>query len=91
MRQLLKGIEPLKISGNLHIVVAGIRYDSRKVRPGDIFVCIKGFRHDGHEYVQDAIANGACAIVAENDVPVQDKVTLVIVDNTRKSPWHSCP
>jgi UDP-N-acetylmuramoyl-L-alanyl-D-glutamate--2,6-diaminopimelate ligase len=85
VRQLLKGIEPLKISGNLHIVVAGIRYDSRKVRPGDIFVCIKGFRHDGHEYVQDAIANGACAIVAENDVPVQDKVTLVIVDNTRKA------
>lgn len=56
------------------IEVSGIAYDSRSVKKGDVFVCIKGYATDGHKYVQSAIQNGAVAIVAsdkvEADVPV---------------------
>ena len=38
--------------------------DSRKVKPGQIFVAIKGHTVDGHDYIEDAIKNGATKIVA---------------------------
>ena len=54
--------------------ITGIAYDSRKVLPGNVFVCIKGFETDGHQYVDSAVKNGASLIVAEDsvstDVPV---------------------
>lgn len=85
MRQLFSGIDILKVSGNLDIPISGIRYDSRKVGPGDVFVCIKGFKSDGHEYIQEAIANGATAIVVEQDIPIGNGITKILVDNTRKA------
>lgn len=61
--------------------VSGIAYDSRKVRPGDVFVCIKGYQTDGHQYIRDAADHGAVAVVAldkvDSDLPV------VYTDDTR--------
>ena len=48
------------------IEITGIAYDSRKVQPGNVFVCIKGFGTDGHKYVDSALKNGAAVIVAED-------------------------
>ncbi|MGC6518360.1 MAG: UDP-N-acetylmuramoyl-L-alanyl-D-glutamate--2,6-diaminopimelate ligase [Candidatus Puniceispirillaceae bacterium] len=45
--------------------VTGISADSRRIRPGMVFVAIKGHDHDGHDYIQAAIDNGACAIIGE--------------------------
>ncbi len=47
------------------IVVAGICEDSRRVRPGDLFVAIPGGTHDGADYVGEAIDGGAVAVVSE--------------------------
>lgn len=43
--------------------VTGISFDSREVRPGDIFIALEGGRSDGHLYIPQAITNGACAVV----------------------------
>lgn len=59
-----------------------ICYDSRKVKPGDVFVCIPGYQVDGHKFAQKAEQAGAAAIVCEHDVPVS--VTRVIVKNARR-------
>lgn len=50
------------------VPIQGIAYDSRKVKPSDVFVCIKGFQSDGHRYVESARKNGAAAIVAQDRV-----------------------
>ena len=42
--------------------------DSRKVKPGQIFVAIKGHTVDGHDYISDAINHGAIKIIAEKNV-----------------------
>lgn len=51
--------------------VTGVSYDSRTVKPGDLFVAIKGLRFDGHEFVEDALRKGASAILVEKgrDLP----------------------
>ncbi len=46
--------------------VSGIYFDARQVKPGSVFVAIKGTEKDGHDYVNDAVKNGAIAIVVEN-------------------------
>ncbi len=45
--------------------LSGVVVDSRRVRPGDLFVAIRGARVDGHDYARDAAARGAGAILGE--------------------------
>ena len=56
--------------------------DSRKIKPGQIFVAIKGHTVDGHNYIQDAINNGASKVIAEHEVNYN--IPLEIVPNTEE-------
>ncbi|WP_079709359.1 UDP-N-acetylmuramoyl-L-alanyl-D-glutamate--2,6-diaminopimelate ligase [Paraliobacillus ryukyuensis] len=51
------------------VEITGITVDSRQVKPGYLFFCIVGYTVDGHDFVEQAIANGASAIVAEKPLP----------------------
>jgi len=59
--QILEGAEVLAQSGNPP--VSGVAYDSRKVKPGFVFVAMKGESSDGNKFVDKAIASGAVAVV----------------------------
>lgn len=65
--------------------VAGIAVDSRFVKPGFIFVAIKGALQDGHDYVEQAISNGANIIIHQNEIIRQNDVTYIQVDDSRKT------
>ncbi len=49
------------------IEITGIAYDSRQVAPGNLFICIKGYETDGHRYINNAIENGAAAILVQDE------------------------
>jgi UDP-N-acetylmuramoyl-L-alanyl-D-glutamate--2,6-diaminopimelate ligase len=67
---LLDGAELLAQSGNPQ--VTGVEYDSRRVKPGDVFVAIQGQSSNGNRFIDQAIAAGAVAIVTDSDqVPSQ--------------------
>ena len=55
------------------IEISGISYDSRMTRPGDMFIAVKGFNSDGHDYAKTAEQKGAVCIVCEHDI---DSVTV---------------
>lgn len=76
---LLKGIEPIDVKGNLEIEIEGIAYDSRKVKKGDIFVCISGYKTDGHRYANEAIKNGAKALVVEKEIELKTSVEELVI------------
>src|SRR5450755_1178884 len=63
-QQLLQGAEVLSQSGDPG--VAGVEYDSRRVRPGTVFVAMKGETSDGNRFIDQAIAGGAVAIVTDS-------------------------
>ncbi|KZX59502.1 hypothetical protein A3709_14520 [Halioglobus sp. HI00S01] len=48
--------------------VRGIELDSRKVQPGDVFLAMPGELHDGRQFIEQAVANGASAVIAEPPV-----------------------
>ena len=63
--ELLEGI-PVETRGDYRRVkVKGLEYDSRKVKEGELFFCVRGFQDDGHRYLYDAERNGAVAGVVE--------------------------
>ena len=63
--------------------VHGVAYDSRQVRPGDVFVALKGAKAAGTDYVADAIARGAVAVFADVPAPVVSPVPWVVVPDAR--------
>ena len=62
---LLRGAEVLTQSGNPQ--VTGVEYDSRRVKPGDVFVAMRGESSDGNRFVEQAIASGAVAVITDSD------------------------
>ena len=64
------------------LVINDIKINSKDVRENDLFVCIKGVTVDRHDYVLEAIKNGACAIVASKTLNVD--VPVIYVDDTNK-------
>ena len=70
----------------------GLSCDSRRVEPGFAFVCIRGTAVDGHEYVRQAVENGAAVIVAEHPVElgVADGVPQVLVASGRRAWARMC-
>src|SRR5207253_6237320 len=48
----------------------GVTSDSRAVRPGTAFVALRGERHDGHDYLEAAVAAGAALVVVDKGRPV---------------------
>lgn len=78
-------LDKFEIKGNKDNIVSGIASDSREVKPGYIFVCIKGLNVDGHNYIDKAIANGATAIVVSEEVNVPTDIAVIKVDNTREA------
>jgi UDP-N-acetylmuramoyl-L-alanyl-D-glutamate--2,6-diaminopimelate ligase len=60
--------------------IAGIAYDSRAVRPGEVFVALKGVRADGAQFVREAVQRGAIAVVAEQPIPGVDVPVIQVAD-----------
>lgn len=65
LRELLEGIEVLTLSGKVDYDVTGISCDSRRVKPGHVFVAINGTKVSGLSFAEDALRRGAVAIVVE--------------------------
>ena len=68
LKELLKNIKPLSIVGDAEADITGVKIDSRQVKPGFLFVAIKGTQVDGHRFIPKAIELGARAVLCE-DLP----------------------
>ena len=81
LAEMLKDIKVLKLAADVNSEIAGISYDSRKTKPGDMFVAISGFESDGYAYIPSAIENGACVILCDRAPKVE--IPYVLVENCR--------
>jgi len=83
LKELLKGIDYIKIEGVQDIGIEDMYYDSREVTPNSLFFCIKGLTVDGHDFAPQAVAKGAKVLVLERDVDVDGDITKVFVPNSK--------
>ena len=90
LKTLLSGIENLKVKGDTSIDIKNIDSNSKKITPDSLFIAIKGFDFDGHKFVEEAIANGATAVMLDmsadlKGIKIPASVTIIITDDTRKA------
>jgi UDP-N-acetylmuramoyl-L-alanyl-D-glutamate--2,6-diaminopimelate ligase len=88
LEKILSGIKNIKVRGNLEIDINNIESNSKKVTPNSLFVAIVGFDVDGHNFVEEAIANGAVAVMLDMNanlkgIKIPSGITVIISDNTR--------
>lgn len=80
--ELLSVIPEKRIIGQLPDKIKDIFVDSRSVQPKSMFICIKGYTVDGHDFAQKAVNAGATVIVTEKQLSLEGTVAQVIVQNT---------
>jgi UDP-N-acetylmuramoyl-L-alanyl-D-glutamate--2,6-diaminopimelate ligase len=83
LHTLLSGLEFESLNGVGDTEVTGISCNSRHVKKGDLFVCIPGFRTDGHNYIQEVCKKGVVAVVVEQRVCCGDGVAVIRVQDSR--------
>ncbi|MGI6096740.1 MAG: UDP-N-acetylmuramoyl-L-alanyl-D-glutamate--2,6-diaminopimelate ligase [Dethiobacteria bacterium] len=83
LKELLADLDYLHFNGEEQTEITTIAYDSRKVIPGSLFICLKGAKYDGHLFAADAVAAGAAAVVGERELSLP--VPQVLVKNPRRA------
>ncbi|WP_046226859.1 UDP-N-acetylmuramoyl-L-alanyl-D-glutamate--2,6-diaminopimelate ligase [Paenibacillus dauci] len=70
-----------RIEGTADVSITGMEIDSRKVKAGDLFICLPGFTVDGHDFAEQAITQGAAALVVERILPLD--IPQLVVSSCR--------
>jgi UDP-N-acetylmuramoyl-L-alanyl-D-glutamate--2,6-diaminopimelate ligase len=83
LQELLKSLHPLSPLTEANPEITSIENDNRKVQQGSLFICIKGYTVDGHDFAQLAVENGAAAILAER--PLKLDVPVLVVNDTKRA------
>ncbi|MBR0490839.1 MAG: UDP-N-acetylmuramoyl-L-alanyl-D-glutamate--2,6-diaminopimelate ligase [Clostridia bacterium] len=88
LEKILQGLTELKLRGDLNTEISGIESNSKNVKPGFLFIAIKGFSVDGHKYIESAIENGATAVMVQEGcdlkaLKIPNDITIVMAKDTR--------
>ena len=82
LNELLKSIDYISCNAKSDIEISEITNNSKTLKPGDIFVCIKGYKTDGHNYAKNAEKSGASCVIASE--PLNGiNIPVIYVKNTR--------
>ncbi|UFJ41920.1 UDP-N-acetylmuramoyl-L-alanyl-D-glutamate--2,6-diaminopimelate ligase [Brevibacillus humidisoli] len=85
LKDLLAPLLVVSLHGKQQLEITGLTADSRRVKPGDLFICLSGFTVDGHTYAAEAVERGAVAVLAEREVAGVEAGTVAIVPDTRRA------
>jgi len=81
--ELLKKLDIVEASADMDTDIRSVCYDSRKLEPGGLFVAVRGFQSDGHDYIAEALAKGAACIICERRPGAEAQ--HVLVPDSRKA------
>jgi UDP-N-acetylmuramoyl-L-alanyl-D-glutamate--2,6-diaminopimelate ligase len=86
LNDILQKLNPDEVTGDIGIVVSSIAFDSRKAIPSSLFVAVKGLHTDGHLFINQAINQGAAAVLCE-EMPSdkRENITYIRVQDTAEA------
>lgn len=92
LERIIDKLDYSLLSGDIHdVTINSVVYDSRLVKPGDLFICLNGSRFDSHTKIKDVTISGAKVIVVENgnenikDFSFNSDLVVISTKNTRES------
>lgn len=83
LKEIADAIPHATLIGDPGTLVRRIQYDSRLVQPGDLFVCVKGYRQDGHDFAGDAVASGAVGLITMRKLSLD--IPQIVVRDSRQA------
>jgi UDP-N-acetylmuramoyl-L-alanyl-D-glutamate--2,6-diaminopimelate ligase len=83
LHQIINSLHLLTPYTGPDVAISSIENDNRKVKKGSLFICLKGYTVDGHDFAKSAVENGAVAILAERMLDLE--VPVVVVKDTFKA------
>src|ERR1700730_5613858 len=84
LTDLIRGLNVKSIQGSADREITGVRYDSRRVTIGNLFVAVRGAAFDGHAFIEQAIDKGAVAVVGEQ-AALSQRATAIVVQDSREA------
>ena len=86
LKDILYRVEISSVIGTTNLHISSVEFDSRKVKKQSLFVAVKGTETDGHEYISQAIKNGAIAIVVEQTpAETEEGINYIVVKDSSKA------
>ena len=86
LAKLLNNIKYEKVIGRMDVEVGGVCHDNRKIKPGDMFICVTGALFDSHSCAAEVAKKGAAALVIEHDIDLAGiNIPVVKVNNSREA------
>ena len=87
LKELIGQLKIMAMTADPETEITGISYDSRRTEPGDLFVAIRGFETDGHQYIPKAAERGAAVILCEviTDAITASALSYVQVEDSREA------
>jgi UDP-N-acetylmuramoyl-L-alanyl-D-glutamate--2,6-diaminopimelate ligase len=82
---VLSGVSLLHFEGSREEDIQGLTYDSRKIQPGFLFAAMKGEKTDGNDYIQQAVASGAAAVLSHQSKPESFSKAWIQVTDAREA------
>jgi UDP-N-acetylmuramoyl-L-alanyl-D-glutamate--2,6-diaminopimelate ligase len=80
--RLAPALAPVDVRNPAPVEIVDLAYDTRSVRPGALFFCVRGSRADGHDLAPEAVSRGAAALVVERPLGL-DVPQAVVADSRR--------
>src|ERR1700722_17575999 len=84
LADLIQQLSAKSIHGSVDREITGVRYDSRRVTAGNLFVAVRGAAFDGHSFIEQAIDKGAIAVVGEQ-AAFSQRATAIVVEDSREA------
>lgn len=82
--QLAVALPEARVYGSADTTITGIAEHSAQVRPGFLFACLTGLRHDGHCFADEALVRGAHALLTEHALRVPEGIAQLVVPDARR-------
>lgn len=86
IEEIINGINIVSVTGPINIEISSVEFDSRKVKKDSLFVAVKGYKTDGHDFIESAIKAGAIAVICESiPDPPQKNICWIKTDDSAKA------
>ncbi|MGD0566567.1 MAG: Mur ligase family protein, partial [Candidatus Goldiibacteriota bacterium] len=96
MKKKMKLVDLLKkgsgysvLNGSMAIDINDIAESAADAKKGSIFFCVRGIEKDGHDFIPEAVKNGASAIIVEKDVSIKGGAAVIKVKDAREAMFYA--
>jgi len=85
LKEIVEAVDGKILQGNPDQVVNNMTIDSRRVKPGDLFFAIIGENNDGHNFIPEAVDNGARVVITSRSIKPYSGLAIILVRDTTQA------